>query len=84
MFQIGVILAVLKHSGKIPSDNELLKSIGTVVKIRGAKIWSLITGILIRSVYFFFCLLIRLTLSLHSEGGRGAGANRKLKGKILE
>ena len=28
--RIGIILAVLKHSGKIPSDNELLKIIETV------------------------------------------------------
>ena len=29
-----LIFAVLKHSGKIPSDNELLKSIETVGDIR--------------------------------------------------
>ena len=33
--RIGIILAVLKHSGKIPSDNELLKIIETVGEIRG-------------------------------------------------
>ena len=28
--KMGIILVVLKHSGKIPSDNELLKSIEIV------------------------------------------------------
>ena len=28
--KLGIILAVVKHSGKIPSDNELLKSVETV------------------------------------------------------
>ena len=32
---MGIILAVLKHSGKIPSDSELFKSIETVGAIRG-------------------------------------------------
>ena len=32
------MLEVLKHSGKIPSDNELLKSIETIGQIIGAKI----------------------------------------------
>ena len=36
--KIGIILAVLKHSGKIPSDTELLKSIETVGETIGAKI----------------------------------------------
>ena len=36
--KIGIIFAVLKHSGKIPSDSELLKSIETVLAIRGARI----------------------------------------------
>ena len=35
---MGIILAVLKHCGKIPSDSELLKSIETVGEIREAKI----------------------------------------------
>ena len=29
-FKMGIILAVWKHFGKIPSDNELLKSIEAV------------------------------------------------------
>ena len=33
--KIGIILAVLKHCGKIPSDSEFLKSIETVGAIRG-------------------------------------------------
>ena len=36
--KIGIILAVLKHSGKIPSDSALLKSTETVCAIREAKI----------------------------------------------
>ena len=35
--KIGIILAVLKHSGKIPSDHELFNSIETVGEIRGLK-----------------------------------------------
>ena len=35
--KIGIILAVLKHYEKIPSDSELLKSIETVEAIRAAK-----------------------------------------------
>ena len=33
-----MILAVLKHSGKIPYDNEFLKSIESIEEIRVAKI----------------------------------------------
>ena len=37
--KIGIILAILKHSGKIPSDSELLKSIEIIVgAIRGARV----------------------------------------------
>ena len=66
--KMGIILAVLKHSGKIPSDNELLKSIETVRDIRGAKISHLNTGIFMRSVDLFFCLTSLICSSL-SEGG---------------
>ena len=38
-FKNGIILAVLKHSGKIPSDNKLLNSIETVGTIIGPKIF---------------------------------------------
>ena len=37
--KIRLILAVLKHSGKVPSDNESLKNIETVGEIIGAKIY---------------------------------------------
>ena len=67
--QIGIILAILKHSGKIPSNSELLKSIETVGAIRGARILYINTGIFMRSVDLFFCLLIRLTIFSLSEGG---------------
>ena len=49
---MGLILAVLKHSGKIPSDNQLLKSIETVGAIKEAKILYINTGIFMRSVDF--------------------------------
>ena len=45
--KIGIILAVLKHSGKIPSDSELLKTNETVGAIRGAKILYINTGIFV-------------------------------------
>ena len=48
--KIRIILAILKHSGKIPSDNELLKSIETVGEIGGVKIFYINTGIFMRSV----------------------------------
>ena len=68
--KIGIILAVLKHSGKIPSDSELLKSNETVgAIIREARILYINTGIFMRSVDLFFCLQIRLTISSLSEGG---------------
>ena len=58
--KIEIILAVYKHSGKVPSDNELLKSIETEGKILGAKILYKNSGIFMRSVDSFFCLRIRL------------------------
>ena len=58
--KISIILAVLKHSGKIPSDNELLKSIETVGAIREAKILYINTVIFMSSVNLFFCLRVRL------------------------
>ena len=51
--KMGIILAVLKHSGKIPSYNELLKSIETVGEIRDAKTLYINTGIFMRSVDLF-------------------------------
>ena len=63
-----MILAVLKHSGKMPSDTELLKSIETVGEIIGANILYINTGIFMRSVDLFICLRIRLTISSLSEG----------------
>ena len=67
--KIGIILALSKHSGKIPSDSELLKSIETVGAIRGARIVYINTLIFMRSVDLFFCLRIRLAISSLSEGG---------------
>ena len=67
--KMDIILAVLKHSGKISSDSELLKSIETVGVIRGAKILYINTKIFMRSVDLFFCLRIRLTISSLSEEG---------------
>ena len=69
--KIGIILAVLKHSREIPSDNELLKSIETVGAIREATVLYISTGIFMRSVDLFCCLRIRLTISSLSEGGGG-------------
>ena len=66
---MGIIFAVLKHSGKIPADNELLKSIEPVGEIREAKILYINTGIFMRSVDLFFCQRIRLKISSLSEGG---------------
>ena len=63
-------MAVLKHLGKIPSGNELLKSIETVLEIRGAEILCTNTGIFMRSVDLFYCPRIRLTISSLSEGGQ--------------
>ena len=85
---MGIILAVLKHSGKIPSDNELLKSIETLGAIRGARILYINTGIFMRSMDLFLCLRIRLTISsLSVEGQKNefyTGAPRKYNGEILE
>ena len=47
---MGIILAILKHSGKVPSDNELLKSIETVGGIREAQFLYINTRIFMRSV----------------------------------
>ena len=48
-----IILAVSKHSIKIPSDNESLKSIKIVEEIKDAKILYINTGIFMRSVELF-------------------------------
>ena len=81
-------MAVLKHSGKIPSDYEFLKSIETVGEIIGAKILYINTGIFMRSVDLFFCLRIRLTISSLTEGAQknefSTGALRKFNGDIFE
>ena len=57
-----------------------LKSIEIIGEIRRAKILYINTGIM-RSVDFFFCLQIRLTISSLSEGGQknefSTGAARK-------
>ena len=45
---MGIILAVLKHSGKIPSDSVLLKIIETVGGITGARIVYINTGLFMR------------------------------------
>ena len=82
--KIGIILAVEKYSGKIPSDNELLKSIETVGAISEAKILYINTGIFKRSVNFFSCLRIRLTISSLSEGGRKMNFPRVLLGNTIE
>ena len=66
---MGIILAVLKNSEKIPSDSVLLKSIETVGTIMGARILYIKTGIFMRSVDLFFCLRIRLRISSLLEGG---------------
>ena len=42
-FKKLIILTVLKHSGKIPLDNELLNSIETAWEIGGAKILYMIS-----------------------------------------
>ena len=67
--KIEIILAVLKHSGKIPSDHELLKNVETVAETSGAKISYTNTGIFMRLVDLFLCLWIRLTISSLSKGG---------------
>ena len=85
---MGINLAILKHSGKIPSDNELLKSIETVGEIRDAKIVYINAGIFMRSVDLFFCLQIRSTISSLSGRGRknefSPGAPRKFNAEIFE
>ena len=81
---MGIIVAVLKHSGKIPSDSELLKSIETVGAIRRAKILYIKTGTFMGSVDLFFCQRIRLTISSLSEGGRKIKFPRVLQGNTME
>ena len=81
---MGIILALLKHSGKIPSDNELLKSIEIVGEITGAKIVYTNAGIFMRSVHLFFCLRIRLTISSLCEGGRKMNFPGVLLGNSME
>ena len=85
---MGIILAVLQYSGKIPSDNELLKSIEIVGDIRGAKSIYINTEIFMVSVDLLFCLWIRLTISSLSEGRKknkfSTGASRKFKGELFE
>ena len=85
--KIGIILAVLKQSGKASSDNELLKSIETVGEIIGARILYVNTGIFMRSVDLFFCQRIMLTISSLSEGGQknefSTVAPRKFNGDIF-
>ena len=68
--KMGIIFAVLKHSGKIPSENELLKNIETVVEIRSSKILYISKG----TSGLFICLRIGLTISSLSEG-RGRKIN---------
>ena len=84
--KIRIILAVLKHSGKIPSDSELLKSIETAEAIREAKTFYINTRIFMRSVDLFFCLRIRVSISSLSEGGEGRKMNfpRVLLGNRME
>ena len=83
-----MILGVLKHSRKIPSDNQLLKNIETVGEIRGAIILYINTRIFLRSVDLFFCLQIQLTISsLSGEGQKNefsTGAPWKFNGDIFE
>ena len=47
---MGIILAAVKHSVKIQSDNELLKSIETVGEIMETKILHINTGMFVRPV----------------------------------
>ena len=68
--KMGTILAVLRQSGKIPSDNELLKSIETVADIREAKILYINIRLFMTSVDLFFFQQITLTISSLSEGIR--------------
>ena len=82
--KIGINLAVLKHSGKIPSDSEILKIIETVGAIREAIILYINTGIFMRSVNLFFCLQIRLTIYSLSQGGRKINFPRVLLGNTME
>ena len=49
--KIGIILSVLQHSEKIPSSNELLKSIEIVWEIIRAKILHINTGIVYCSIF---------------------------------
>ena len=68
--KMGLISTVLKHSEKIPSDYELLKSIETVGEIREDRISYINTEIIMRSVDLFFWLRIRLIISSLSERGQ--------------
>ena len=63
----AIISPVFSHSGKIPSDKELLKSIETVGENRETIFLYINTGIFTRSVGMFFRLRIRLTISSLSE-----------------
>ena len=84
---MGIISAVLNHSGKIPSDNKLLKSIEIAGEIRGDKILCINSGIFMRSVDLFFCLRIRF---ISSSLSRGWQKNKfymcasKFNGKLFE
>ena len=84
--KIRIILAILKFSGKITCDTELLKSIETVGEIIGAKISYINIRIFMRLVDLFFCLRIRLTISSLSEGVQKnvfpTGYPRKFNGDI--
>ena len=81
--KIGIIFAVLKHSGKIPSDSELLKSIEIVGAIRGARILYINTGIFMRSVDLLFCLQF-LHYQRGQKGEFSMGAPRKYNGEVFE
>ena len=82
--KIWIILAILKHSGKVTSGNELLKSIETAGEIRAAKILNANTGILMGSVDLFFCLRILLTISSLLEGGQKMNFPGVLLGNSVE
>ena len=54
--KMGIILAVLKHSGKNTFRHLVIKEYETVGAVRGARILYINTGIFMMSVDLFFCL----------------------------
>ena len=69
----------------MPSDNELLKSIEIVGKIRGAKILNINTGIFMTSLDLYFCLYeLDYQFRHYQRGSRKVSFPQVLLGNSLE